>query len=42
MGVDWVSEYFFRGIAQQVGGVNFQPYGSVAFKLVDNAGPLTP
>jgi hypothetical protein len=24
-GVDWVSEYFFRGIAQQVGGANFQP-----------------
>jgi hypothetical protein len=41
MGVDWVSEYFFRGIAQQVGGVNFQPYGAVAFKLVDHAGPLT-
>jgi hypothetical protein len=41
MGVDWVTEYFFRGIAQQVGGVNFQPYGSVAFTLVDNAGPLT-
>ena len=41
LGVDWVSEYFFRGIAQQVGGANFQPYGSVAFKLVENAGPLT-
>jgi hypothetical protein len=41
MGVDWVSEYFFRGIAQQVGGVNFQPYGSVAFTLVENVGPLT-
>jgi hypothetical protein len=41
VGVDWVSEYFFRGIAQQVGGVNFQPYGSVAFKLVEDAGPLT-
>jgi hypothetical protein len=41
MGVDWVSEYFFRGIAQQVGGANFQPYGSVAFKLVENAGLLT-
>jgi hypothetical protein len=41
LGVDWVSEYFFRGIAQQVGGVNFQPYASVSFKLVENAGPLT-
>jgi hypothetical protein len=41
MGVDWVSEYFFRGIAQQTGGVNFQPYGSISFKLVENAGPLT-
>ncbi len=41
MGVDWVSEYFFRGIAQQVGGANFQPYGSVAFKLIENMGPLT-
>jgi hypothetical protein len=41
LGVDWVSEYFFRGIAQQTGGVNFQPYGSVSFKLVENAGPLT-
>ena len=41
LGVDWVTEYFFRGIAQQVGGANFQPYGSVAFKLVEHAGPLT-
>jgi hypothetical protein len=41
MGVDWVSEYFFRGIAQQVGGANFQPYGSVSFKLVEDVGPLT-
>jgi hypothetical protein len=41
LGVDWVTEYFFRGIAQQVGGANFQPYGSVSFKLVEHAGPLT-
>jgi hypothetical protein len=41
LGVDWVSEYFFRGIAQEVGGANFQPYGSVSFKLIENAGPLT-
>ena len=40
-GVDWASEYFFRGIAQEVGGANFQPYGSVSFKLIENAGPLT-
>jgi hypothetical protein len=41
LGVDWASAYFFRGIAQEVGGANFQPYASVAFKLVDHVGPLT-
>ena len=40
-GVDWVSAYYFRGIAQEQSGANFQPYGSLSFKLIENAGPLT-
>src|SRR5262249_41919876 len=40
-GVDWASAYFFRGIAQERSGANFQPYGALPIKLIDNAGPLT-
>ena len=40
-GVDWASAYYFRGIAQEQSGANFQPYGSLSFKLIENAGPLT-
>jgi hypothetical protein len=40
-GVDWASAYYFRGIAQEQSGANFQPYGSLSFKLLENAGPLT-
>ena len=38
-GVDWASAYYFRGIAQEQSGANFQPYGSLSFKLIENAGP---
>ena len=40
-GVDFATAYYFRGIAQEQNGANFQPYGSLAFKLIENAGPLT-
>src|SRR5262249_18607282 len=40
-GIDWASAYYFRGIAQEQSGANFQPYGSLSFKLIENAGPLT-
>jgi hypothetical protein len=40
-GVDWVSAYYFRGIAQEQSGANFQPAGALSFKLIENAGPLT-
>jgi hypothetical protein len=40
-GVDWASAYYFRGIAQEQSGANFQPYGALSFKLIENAGPLT-
>jgi hypothetical protein len=40
-GVDWASAYFFRGIAQERSGANFQPSGSLSFRLIENVGPLT-
>jgi len=40
-GVDWASAYYFRGIAQEQSGANFQPAGSLSFKLIEHAGPLT-
>ena len=40
-GVDWASAYYFRGIAQEQSGANFQPFGSLSFRLIENAGPLT-
>jgi hypothetical protein len=40
-GVDWASAYYFRGIAQEQSGANFQPAGALSFKLIENAGPLT-
>src|SRR5215813_6714504 len=40
-GVDFATAYYFRGIAQEQSGANFQPSGSLAFKLIENAGPLT-
>ncbi|MGH7303417.1 MAG: hypothetical protein ACRELZ_09015 [Candidatus Rokuibacteriota bacterium] len=41
-GADWASAYYFRGIVTtQNGGNNVQPYGEVAFRLLENMGPLT-
>ena len=40
-GVDFATAYYFRGIAQEQNGANFQPSGSLSFKLIENAGPLT-
>src|SRR5262245_12948650 len=40
-GIDWASAYYFRGIAQEQSGANFQPSGSLSFKLIENMGPLT-
>ena len=40
-GVDFATAYYFRGIAQEQNGVNFQPSGALTFKLIENAGPLT-
>ncbi len=42
LGADWVSAYYFRGIATtQNGGNNVQPYGEIGFRLLENMGPLT-
>jgi hypothetical protein len=42
LGADWVSAYYFRGIANvQNGGSNVQPYAEIGFKLLDNVGPLS-
>jgi hypothetical protein len=42
LGADWLSAYYFRGIAnEQNGGSNVQPYAEIGFKLLDNVGPLT-
>ena len=41
-GTDWASAYYFRGIATtQNGGNNVQPYAEIAFRLMENMGPLT-
>lgn len=42
LGADWVSAYYFRGIANvQNGGSNVQPYAEIGFKLLDKVGPLS-
>jgi hypothetical protein len=40
-GADWASAYFFRGIRQETDGFILQPYGELAIKLVEGAGPLS-
>ena len=41
LGVDFVTEYFFRGIAQENQGLIVQPYATVGFKLYENeTGPI--
>jgi hypothetical protein len=34
-GVDWTTDYFFRGILQEDDDYIFQPYGEIAFKLLE-------
>lgn len=41
LGADWASAYFFRGIRQETDGFILQPYGEVAFKLVESAGAMS-
>jgi hypothetical protein len=40
MGMDWTSDYYFRGILQADKGWILQPYGEITFKLLENMGPL--
>lgn len=40
MGMDWTSDYYFRGILQSDDGWILQPYGEITFKLLENIGPL--
>jgi hypothetical protein len=40
-GVDLYDKYFFRGLTQQTGGMQAQPWGELAIQLVDNGeGPF--
>jgi hypothetical protein len=42
LGADWVSAYYFRGIANvQNGSSNVQPYAEIGFKLLEDVGPLS-
>ena len=34
-GIDWTTDYYFRGILQEDRDYIFQPYGEVSFKLVE-------
>jgi hypothetical protein len=34
-GVDWTTDYYFRGILQEDKDWIFQPYGEISFKLVE-------
>ena len=40
MGMDWTTDYYFRGILQADKGWILQPYGEITFKLLENMGPL--
>lgn len=41
LGVDFVTEYFFRGIAQENQGIIVQPYATVGFKVFEaEKGPI--
>jgi hypothetical protein len=40
-GVDWTTDYYFRGIVQETEDAIIQPYGELSFKLLENIGPLT-
>ena len=34
-GIDWTTDYYFRGIVQETEGYIFQPYGEISFKLLE-------
>jgi hypothetical protein len=40
-GVDFPTDYYFRGILQEDHDYIVQPYGEVTFKLLESKGPLT-
>jgi hypothetical protein len=40
-GVDWTTDYYFRGIFQEDEDYIIQPYGEVTFKLYEGQGPLS-
>jgi hypothetical protein len=40
MGMDWTTDYYFRGILQADEGWILQPYGEITFKLLENMGAL--
>jgi hypothetical protein len=40
MGMDWTTDYYFRGILQSDEGWILQPYGEITFKLLENMGAL--
>lgn len=39
-GVDWYSQYYFRGVNQVNNGIILQPYADIAFKLWEGDGPI--
>jgi hypothetical protein len=41
VGVDWTTDYYFRGIRQETTDWIFQPYGELTFKLYEGPGPLS-
>ncbi|NJL31361.1 MAG: hypothetical protein HC898_06870 [Phycisphaerales bacterium] len=40
LGVDWVTQYFFRGINQNNNGIIIQPYADLGFLLWEGDGPI--
>jgi hypothetical protein len=41
LGVDFPTDYYFRGILQEDTGTIMQPYGEINFKLLESDGPLS-
>lgn len=40
-GVDWTTDYYFRGIVQETKDWIFQPYAEVSLKVFESQGPLS-
>lgn len=40
-GVDWTTDYYFRGIRQETSDWIFQPYAEVSLRLYEDPGPLS-